>query len=400
MKVLLINAFYGKGSTGTIVKDIESLCLKKGIDCYVASPDINVKKAKFGIRIGNSVDHKIHAALCRLFGKQAYFSSKATLSFIEIVKKIKPDVVHLHNIHSNFIDQSLFFSFLADHKIATVLTLHDCWFYTGGCFHYTLHNCYKWKEECGKCPQRYTSIPSLRYRDYTREILQDRIKIYSRIDNLVTVGVSNWISSEAKKSCLRNTLIKTIYNGIDTSIFKPMNSDFLKQIGLENKFVILGPASKWLLPENTEVLQYFINNMKKDEVLLLFGAISQNQTRHPNIYYYDYVSSKEKLAEIYSASDVFVNCSREDSLSLINLEAQACGTPVVTFGITGLSETVDNISSYRVPVGNAKMLYEKVSLIKEKKVKPNKLCRDYILANFKKETNYQRYIGLYYELTK
>ena len=103
MRILQINAVYGHGSTGTIVRDIEQLCVHRGIECFVASPDPMVKKAENGYLIGNTFDHKLHALLCRISGKQAYFSHFPTWNLCRYISRIKPDVVHLHNLHSNFI---------------------------------------------------------------------------------------------------------------------------------------------------------------------------------------------------------------------------------------------------------------------------------------------------------
>lgn len=395
MRILEINAVYGHASTGTIVKDLKLLCEKENIECFIASPDIKVRETSNGYVIGNIIDHKLHALLSRFNGKQGYFSLLSTKRLLKYIKTINPDIVHLHNLHSNYINLNCLLSFLAQEKIKTILTLHDCWFYTGGCFHYTAVNCFRWLNKCGNCPKKMQDIPAY-FKDCSAQILNDRKTFFLKIPYLYVVGVSDWISNEAKRSFLGKTYVQTIHNGIDTDIFRPRKSNLRERIGLKNKYMLLGPASKWLLPENRYILDYFIEKMRDDEYLVLFGVSNVNVDIARNIKLLGFTNSREELAEIYSSADVFVNTTREDSLSLINVEAQACGTPVVTFDATGPKETVDGINSLHVPVGDAESLYKSVCQIRESwSENKAKECRNFILERFERSNNYKQYLDLY-----
>jgi len=394
MKVLQINAVYGRGSTGTIVRDIERLCFQNGIDCFVASPDKAVSKSRNGYIIGNVMDHKLHALLCRIHGKQAYFSRLATRRFLRYVDGIKPDVVHLHNLHSNFINLNLLLSYLAEHDIRTIVTLHDCWFFTGGCFHYTAAGCDKWLSDCRNCPKKDADTPSV-FSKRSARILADRKKYFSAIPRLVVTGVSDWMTGEGRKTFFGKRECLTIRNGIDLNVFKPTPSDFRKRLGLEDKFIILGPASKWLLPVNRPVLDYFAANMKSDEVLFLFGACQGGADGLPgNVCLYGYSTDREELAALYSMADVFANVSREDSLSLINVEAQACGTPVVTFDQTGLRETVNGVNGFCVKAGNARELYRAVQRLRELSVDKDAV-REFVSEKYESGKTYKSYRDIY-----
>lgn len=408
MKVVQINAVYGQGSTGTIVRDIEHLCEQSGIECYVASPDPNVREAKRGYIIGNTFDHKLHAFLARIHGKQAYYSHIPTQNLIRWISKVKPDIVHLHNLHSNYIHLNNLLCYLAKQNIKTIITLHDCWFYTGGCFHYTVAGCNKWLTNCKECPKKKQDTPSFFNRD-SEKILADRKKFLLAIPRLYITGVSEWMAHEALKTFLKDTPNYVIPNGIDMESFKPTPSDFRQRLGLEEKFVILGPASKWLLPVNKDILIQFTHQMQTDETLLLFGVWSDNQLSYVNslnlpkgkIHTYGYTKNRKELAQLYTMADVFVNVTREDSLSLINVEAQACGTPVVTFDQTGPKETVDNINSFSSPVGGAKQLYKNVELVRNRHSKTNPLrCRMFVENNFDLHDKYRLYIELYTDIYK
>lgn len=393
MKVLQINAVYGHGSTGTIVRDIEQLCEQNGIECYVVSPDPKVKEAKRGYVIGNILDHKLHALLCRINGMQGYFSHIPTWNLCKYIDQIKPDVVHLHNLHSNYIHLNILLRHLAKRDIKTIITLHDCWFYTGGCFHYTAVGCDRWLKGCGHCPKKKKDTPALLF-DRSSQVLADRKKYLLAIPHLCVTGVSKWIANEAMKTFLKDTPNKVIPNGIDLTVFKPTPSDLRHRLGLDDKYIILGPASKWLAPVNRVVLDYFSDNMQYDEVLLLFGATQQNISLPDNIRLYGYTKNRTELAQLYTMADVFVNCTREESLSLINVEAQACGTPVVTYDGTGVQETVDGICSIAISTGNYEQLLSSVRKILQ--CPPSKRgIRQQIENKFEMVDNYNKYIKEY-----
>ena len=190
MKVMQINAVYGVGSTGVIVEDLHNLSLKNGIESYVSYSTTNKNPAEIenGYVIGDTLGKKIHAVLSRVGGKQAYFSSSATKKLIGHIESVKPDIVHLHNLHSNYVNLNLLLDYLAKKDIATVVTLHDCWFYTGGCFHYTAAGCNKWQEACGNCPKKKQDTPAL-LTDNSAKILADRKKYFGKIKNLIMTGV-------------------------------------------------------------------------------------------------------------------------------------------------------------------------------------------------------------------
>jgi glycosyltransferase involved in cell wall biosynthesis len=398
MKALQINATYGIGSTGTIVKDLHELSMNQGIDSYVAYSlaSVRPKNIKNGYKIGWAFGKKIHALFCRINGKQGYFSRCATKRLIKYITKINPDVVHLHNLHSNYINLNMLLQYLAIKDIKTIVTLHDCWFYTGGCFHYTAAGCDKWLKDCGNCPKKKLDTPALLF-DCSAKILEDRKKYFSAIKDLTVVGVSDWITREATKTVFKNAKSLAIHNGIDTEIFKPTNSNFKEQYNIQNKFVVLGPASKWLSSVNLNIFQKFVATLTEDEKLVLLGCTNKQIKNLPtSVIGLPFIKDKSDLSKIYTAADVFVNPTREESLSLINVEAQACGTPVITFANTGVQETVDNEYSFAVQNDNLEAVIEKIKLVKSlNKSLVSSNLQNRIENEFNKDKNYQAYINLY-----
>lgn len=396
IKVVQINAVFGSGSTGTIVRHIQSCCETRGIECYVAYSLTEMSGAEIsrGYRIGNKLTLKWHALISRIIGKQAYANHFTTWLFLRWLDNIQPDIVHLHNLHNNYIHLNMLLRYLAKHDIATVITMHDCWYFTGGCMHYVSANCDKWKNGCGLCPKR-KQIPSYFF-ERTKSVLKDRVKYLSAIPRLTVVGASEWIANEMKQSLLKDLNIIFIHNGFDLDVFKPTLSEKRKELGIEGKFVILGPATKWLMLINKPTLEYFVSQMSSDMVLLLFGCSSINSTLPNNVVQIGYTKSPIEMAELYSMADVMVNCSREDTLSSLNLECQACGTPVVTYDGTGSKETVDGECGFAVSTGNFNTLWEKAMMIKMNgKSTYSERCKSWISNGFNNREVYKKYINLY-----
>ena len=401
MKLIQINAVYGCGSTGKIVRDLHELSLREGIESYVAYSTTTETNITNGFKIGTVYDKKAHAILCRINGKQAYFSNHATRKLIKFLEDVRPDIVHLHNLHSNYINLNLLLGYLSKKNIRTVITLHDCWFYTGGCFHYTNSNCMRWKDNCGNCPRKKLDTPAYFF-DKSRSIHSDRKKYFGQFSNLIVVGVSEWITNEAKKSLLGDFTCMTIKNGIDCDFFNYTCSKIKEEYDLNDQFVLLGMGNKWLDPINKDALQYFQNKMGNGMTFVIAGCSKiQNAYRDKGILYLPYSKNQDELRKIYSMADVFVNCTREESLSLVNVEAQACGTPVITYSNTGVKETVDGVSSFKVETGNCQELFRLVEMIKvQGKAVFSSRCRQYVVDHFSRETNYLKYIDLYNTLCK
>lgn len=394
MRIIQINACYGYGSTGTIVRDLQQACFANGIECVVAfSKSKGIVNS--GYKMGNTISNKIHALLSRISGKQGYFSIISTLYFLKFLERYKPDIIQIHNLHGCFISLPILLTYARKKKIAVITTFHDCWYYTGGCTHYTSVNCEKWKEKCGKCPRRYQDTPALLWDD-SSSILKDRYYYFSKIDNLIGVGVSRWIIEEAQKTIFRNAKCFTIYNGIDTHFFHPIKNNFRAQYKIMSKKIILAPANKWFTDINRDTLNYFSSHLTSDICMVFFGNGCDVKLLTNNMINVGFVSSREAIRELYCAADVLVNCTREESLSLLNIEVQSCGTPVVTYSNTGVRETVDGVCGFAVQNGNYELLWTKVcQILQMGKEYYSNACVEWVKKCFDKEINYNKYIELY-----
>lgn len=401
MKVLHINAVYGIGSTGVIVEDLHRMSKEEGIESYVAYSTTNKENVDNGYVIGRPIEKKLHALLTRITGKQGYYSYFATKKLLsELLDRIHPDIVHLHNLHSNYIHLNMLLDYLATHDIATVVTLHDCWFFTGGCFHYTSVGCSKWKKECGACPnQKNEAISHLM--DPSRKVLRDRKEYFGRIKRLYVVGVSKWIEQEAKETVFSEAETCCIYNGVDLDFFHPTQGDFRQRYGLvQGEFLLLGMANKFFLSINQETFDKLVAALKPDDRLVIVGCSEQQMKKMPEkVIGIPYIRDRKVLREIYSACDVFVNCTREESLSMVNVEAQACGTPVITYSNTGAKETVDGAISMAVETGNPDRIIEKIEKIRgyDQEILSKETVK-WAASRFEARENYKQYISLYHSI--
>lgn len=400
MKILQINAVNAIASTGRNAKELGDFLLSQGHDSVIAySKGPSLDKNREFI-IGNNIDAKLHGLLSRISGMQGYFSRGATKKLLSFMDEYSPDVVALNNLHGNYINLPLLLGYLAKKDIATVAVLHDCWFYTGKCCHYTAKGCYKWKDSCGACPQLKKYNKSWLF-DRTEKMLADKKKLFGAIPRLAVVGVSDWITEEARKAPVFSNakIFKRIYNWIDTETFAPRNTDALREkLGLDGKNVILAVASGWNKEKGIDTLLEIADKLTEDEKLLLVGNIGSIELKE-NIIHIPATNSVSELAEYYSLADVFVQPSLEETFGKVTAEALSSGTPAVCFNSTANPELVGDNCGSVVEVGQIDRLYKEIEeiLSKDKSIY-SKACREFAEHNFNMEKNLSEYAKLFEEL--
>ena len=368
MRVVQINCA-ASGSTGKIAKAIHYALLAQGDESYIFY-GLGRCGEKNMIRIGNDFDLHLHAVLSRNLGRQGYFSHFATKKLIRQIKSIDPDVIHLHNLHGSYLNLPMFFRFLRTSRAKILITLHDCWLFTGKCPHFTLAACERWKKECGKCPQ-LSSYPKSKW-DRTEKCLTDKKKWLSGFDGkMQIIAVSNWLRTTAEQSFLSRYPIKTIYNGIDTRIFRPVSGERIrKKYGLEGKYLILGVSSVWNDQKGLNDFLEISELLKENEKIILIGLTKNQLEQMPqNIIGISRTENQQELAEWYSAADIFINSSKEETFGLVTAEAMACGTPAAVYNTTACAEIVDPAFGYILSPGE-KLRDHIRTIIEEKKNAP------------------------------
>ncbi|MBL5982266.1 glycosyl transferase [Petrotoga sp. 8T1HF07.NaAc.6.1] len=398
MKALQINTVCGTGSTGRIASDIHKMLIEQGHESVVAYGRGTAYNCDNTIKIGNNLDFYIHALKTRILDEHGFGSKNATRKFIERVKNYNPDIIHLHNVHGYYINIDLLFNFLKEYNKPIIWTLHSCWAFTGHCSHFDYANCYKWETHCQKCPQK-TSFPKSIFIDNSYNNFEKKKKLFTGLDKLTLVTPSEWLAKLVKRSFLKDYTVKVINNGIDLSVFKPSPSNFRKRYNLENKFIILGVANKW---EKRKGFEYFIELSKliePDETIVMVGLSKSALKQLPkNIIGITRTNNVQELAEIYTSADVFFNPTLEDNFPTTNLEALACGTPVITFNTGGSIETIDDTTGFIVEKGDLEQAIKTIRKIKtEGKEKYSESCIKRANKYYNKNNKFQEYIELYEE---
>ncbi len=381
MKVLMINSVCGIKSTGKICTDIADALCKEGhaVKIGYGREFVPEKYQKYAVRIGSNFDVKMHALKSRFFDRAGFYSKRSTKKFIKWVKGFDPDVIHLHNIHGYYINIKILFEYLRTCGKKIIWTLHDCWAFTGHCAYFDFVGCDKWTSVCDCCPQK-SSYPSSIVLDNSKKNFKDKKKLFCGIPNLTIVTPSNWLKELVKKSFLQEYDVKVIKNGIDVDIFKRTPSDFKKKYGVEDKKIILGVASVWDRRKGLEDFIKLSKAVSDDYKIVLVGVSDSQKAQLPeNIIGIQKTFDATELAGIYTASDVLFNPTYEDNYPTVNLEAQACGTPVITYDTGGSVESVpeDNV----VKKGDIDGFLEKIKLalpLKTENLDKNELTELYL----------------------
>lgn len=341
MRILMINVDCGTGSTGRICTDLADALEKQGHEVRIAYGRDAVPQ-KRAIRIGNDFDVYSHVLQARLFDRMGFGSKRATEKFIEWVKEYDPDVIHLHNIHGYYINIEVLFKYLKESGKKVIWTLHDCWAFTGHCAFFDYVGCNKWKTECEHCPQK-TEYPARMGIDCSKRNYDLKKELFSGVQNLTIVTPSEWLAKLLKESFLSEYPVKVIKNGIDTSVFKNTKSNIKERFGIgEDIKVILGVASVW---DRRKGLEDFLKLSKllndKYKIVLIGLNKKQIEMLPNNILGIERTENIQELVAWYSAADVFVNPTYEDNYPTTNLEAIACGTPVITYDTGGSGESAE-----------------------------------------------------------
>lgn len=398
MKVLQINSVCGIGSTGRIATDIHNILIEQGHESYIAygrDLPINCDNA---IRIGSKLDNYAHVAKTRIFDKHGFGSKQATKEFIQKAINIDPDIIHLHNIHGYYINIEILFNYLKKANKSVVWTLHDCWSFTGHCSYFDYAGCNKWQKGCYKCPEK-KSYPSSFVFDNSKKNYVSKKDIFTGVDNLTIVTPSNWLADLVKESYLKEYSVKVINNGIDLDVFKPTKGNFKNKYNLNNKYIILGVASVW---DRRKGLKYFIelaDRLSEDEVIVLVGLSEKQIKEVPSrILGITKTNNIDELVDIYSNADIFINPTLEDNFPTTNIEALACGTPVITFDTGGSPESIENTYGYSVSKGNIEQLINSIQKLKmiENSIEPELI--EHTRKHYDKHKKFREYTNIYLEL--
>lgn len=404
MRIAAIN-MVDFGSTGKIMMQIAKVARENGAEVktfstrqqslrYSPMPPAPDGHTYYGSFLANN----LHYICSRITGKYGFYSHLSTCKLIRQLKEFKPNLIHLHNMHSAFLNLPMLFRYIKANDIKVIWTLHDCWAFTGGCAHFDYVKCDKWKIGCHNCPLLH-AYPSSKL-DCTRSVWKMKKKMFEGFENLTIVTPSEWLASLAKESFLGHYPMKVIHNGIDLAIFRPQSSNFRMKYQLEGKKIVLGVASSWGNKKGLDVFIELAQRLPDTYRVVLVGTSEKTEAMLPeNIIAIRRTSNQLELAQIYTAADVFVNPTREDTFPTVNIEALACGTPVVTFDVGGSPEILDETCGCIVDCDDLQGLIDEIYHINDTGTNPKSACLERS-KSFDMYDRFSEYLRLYKECVK
>ena len=342
MKVLQINSWFSRGGPPRIVNGIYDTLIECGHECKIAAARAEMYKPEDSIMIGGKYAPYINALSCRVFDDDGFRSKRATKQLVEEIKKYDPDIIHLHNLHSYYLNIEILFDYLKTCGKKVFWTLHDCWSFTGHCAYFTVEGCYKWRTQCHDCTLK-KSFPTCIVHSNAEENFERKKKAFTGVPNMTILTPSKWLADLVKQSFLAEYPVEVVYNKINTEIFRPLESDVKARLGIADKRLVLGVAMNWAGNKGFDDFIKLRGELDGDYAMVMVGLDEgQIKSLPDGIIGLQRTDSAEELAELYSAAEVFVNPSREETFGLTTAEALSCGTPAIVYRGTACEEIVAN----------------------------------------------------------
>ena len=341
MRYFFINTFCTKGSTGRIVCETARNLMKQGNECMIAyARDTVLPNDIPTYRIGNQIDIVIHGIMTRLFDKNGFYSTEATKQLIRVIVEYNPDIIWLHNLHGYYLNIEILFSFIKKMSYKVKWTLHDCWSFTGHCAHFSYVGCVKWKDKCEKCPQLHRYPASLLWSN-TEDNFVRKKNSFTGVKDMELVVPSYWLENLVKESFLKEYTVNVVHNTVDRNVFYPMDSDIREKFKLQNKIIVLGVAMDWTEYKGLNEYYYLADKLDERFCVVLIGLSDKQLSKIPNnLLGLPKTRNVKELAEWYSAANILVSASREETFGMTILEAYYCGTPSIVYKNTACEEVV------------------------------------------------------------
>ena len=403
MKVLQINVTANWGSTGHIAEQINLQAQQRGWDTYIAyGRHATPSKSKL-IKCGSQLQVYEHYAEYCLLDNDGLASRLATRKLIREISELKPDIIHLHNIHDHWLNYKILFDYLNTLGIPIVWTIHDCWAFTGDCCHFTAFGCERWKTGCSQsCPYRKSRFCG-NFSNRTEEHYKLKKRLFLSTRNLSLVPVSKWLEGVVRDSFLKEKNIQTIYNGVDTEVFHPLKDTeaVLKKYGLENTRYVMGVATAW--SERKGFPDYCkLAALIEDDIKIVLVGLNSKKIKEAEKYGIIGIARTEnvlELAALYNGASIILNLSYEETFGLTTVEGFACGTPSIVYNSTASPELVSPDTGIIVNPGDVEGIAAAVRRIMENPAHFTlENCRRRAVENFNKDQQFAKYISLYKSL--
>lgn len=393
-------------STGRIMHDIQQIAMESGYTTISFVGRRRVYTDLPCVKFGNPISFWVHVALNTVLDRQGYGSFFQTKKLVSKLREIQPDIIHLHNLHGYYLHISTLFDYLFyEYKGSVYWTFHDLWPITGHCPHYNNAECDKWKTQCFQCPNK-GEYPISWFLDSSRKNYIEKKEMFSRIKNLHIIVPSKWMKEQVEQSYLKDKKISVVSNGIDLNVFSIPKSEVENRRELKDKYgipinkkIIMGIASVWE-PRKGLARFHKLSKILSDEYKIVLVGLSKQQIRScpSDIISISRTENKYDLAKIYAASNVLINFSKEESFSLITIEAMACGTPVIGYGASAVGELINQKNGEIITSDDEEEIAKAVYKVCEKEWSPQEIRETVI--DFSSDKMGKKIIELYNKKTE
>lgn len=397
MKLLQLNATANWGSTGKIAEGIGAAAMRRGWQSFVAYGRYMNPSQSGLIKVGNKFDVYAHYARNRFLDGEGLGSKHATEKLIKQIEEIRPDIIQLHNIHDHWLNYPILFDYLATIATPIVWTLHDCWPFTGGCYHFVQNECNSWKSSCESCSYRNCLV------DKTKRNFSTKRKLFLSLGKRLTVvSVSQWLDSLAAQSYFSAIDHRYIHNGIDIDTFSPTQTEYVKSLGLDDKTVLLGVSSVW--PASKGLTDYIeLRKLLPDNFVIVLVGLPKNSIASlpEGVVGIERTNNVKELAALYSRANAVLSLSQAETFGLTLAEGLSCGTPSIAYEATGVKEILSPQTGIGVPLHDISKLHDAVIYMSDHaSAFPAAACRERAVRCFNQETQFNKYIDLYEELLR
>ena len=374
-KLIQINTVCN-GSTGNIMYQIQKYAQDNGYETLSLYGRRNGFKDVLCAKYGNVISFWIHVILTTVFDAHGLGSYFHTRRMVKRIQKEKPDIIHLHNIHGYYLNLPILFNYLKNQYTGKIVwTFHDCWPMTGHCPHFVAVQCNKWKEECGNCPNKKI-YPISWGLDGSKRNYYMKKQLFTAVKDMVIICPSKWLRDIVKQSYLKEAKCVVVPNGIDLKTFYPREEDTVTQkynLPIDKK-IILGVASVWDERKGLKVFKTLANSISEKYEIVLVGLSKRQIARLPkNMIGIPKTESADELAQLYTKSTIFINPSKEESFSLVTIEAMACGTPVIAMDTSAPKELVKDINGILLSDSRVENYLEAIHYIEGKRFSRKKI---------------------------
>ena len=391
LKLLQINSVVNWGSTGKIAEQIGFVAKKSGWESYIAYGRKATLSNLNVFKVGNKLSPYIHFIENFVLDREGLGSRCETKHLVEKIKEIKPDIIQLHNIHDHWLNYKILFEYINTTDINVVWTFHDCWAFTGHCFHFVTKGCKRWKIGCYECPLAHEYPNTLI--DRSKKNYELKRNLFGECKNLTIVPCSEWMKKIVKESFLKDKRIKVIHNGIDLNVFHPV-----AEKRKNNYFRIIGVSNIWTKSKGLDDILKLRKSLSIEYEIILVGLnLNQIKNLPEGIVGIERTQNTQELVKLYSEADVLINPTYADTFPTVNLEALACGTPVITYKTGGSPEAIDEKTGVVVEQGDIEAIAKAIREMKEQPLSSED-CRKRAEELFDKDKCFQKYIDLYNEI--